>query len=188
MDSGNKARECWLNVTRRLVITLIQRRWMEEYQLCPEHSDPTREELERYSELQARIAVLAQEQRQVEEQAEMRLGVLALLDTEPALPVRLAVALLTGKALSGALSNRIDSVSELAEHAVPNSNPADILRIRQSFSRGGVLRPHCSFIMRRNLGSCQRVALTERAVGILLNLPAEQALEFDVYAERNWRD
>ena len=188
VDDLSKARSQFLEAVRRIVLVLFQRDRLERYELCPEAvEEPTKVALEKLAALRVRIAKLASEMCDIEQKAGKKLGALALFGAEPEPPVRLAVALLTGKALSDSVASRVMTVGELAQFCVGNSCPDDLLIVRRAFARGGILRPHCVFQMGRSLDETRRLYLCEKSLGIALALPASEALEFEVLAERGWK-
>jgi len=182
-DNVAELRTEYLNILRKLVVAVFQRSCLERVELCPEgNPEPDTAALEKYSKLRIKIASLTQEIRLFEEK-NAGFGVCALLGQEPEIPVRIACSLLLAKSISDSVS-RIRTVSEVCDYSVGSQNPMDTLSIRQSFARSGILRPHCSVVIREVTLDEMYVTLKEKSICRMLNLPESDALEFEIMAER----
>jgi hypothetical protein len=178
-DLAEKRTE-YLIVGRRLVSAIYRRNMMERCELCVENvNPPNKANLLEYSVLLKKVGELGQEMSRYEQQTDGKIGVLALLGAEPPQPIRLALSLLLARSLCDSVSDRVNTVGELAEFSVGTQSPDVLLSVRQAFSRGGCLRPHCELLMRATLDQC-RVSLAERAFAVMLALPKLEAMEFEI--------
>lgn len=174
----------YLELGRKLVLAIYRRNSMAQWGMCPENPNPPdKKTLVEFSVLRSKIPEFAQEMARQEQQTGNKIGVLALLGVEPPPPIRLALCLLLAKALCDSVTSHANTVAELAEFAAGTQSPADLLTVRQAFSWGGILRPHCDLVMRATLDQC-RVSLAERAFAVMLALPKVEAMEFDILAGR----
>jgi len=182
----NQVRGEYLDGIRRLTIACFQRATMERVELCCEgNPEPEKDALERYARLRVRISTISNEIQGIEEKAEKKIGVLALLGEEPEIPIHVACSLLLARTISDI--GRPRTVGELADYSVGTQSPSDFLAIRQSFSRSGILRPYCSVVIRETTLDEMYISLTERSVCKMLALPESDALEFEIAAERGRR-
>jgi hypothetical protein len=109
-----------------------------------------------------RIAEVCNRARAVEQRARGGIGVPALFGTDVPNAIRVAVAILAEKSASGSFHHECRNVGTLLSPAA-GTEPNDLLAVRESFRRGGILRPHVLCEVGRTIDEMSNLTLMEGA-------------------------
>lgn len=168
-----KYRDQWLKTARKIVVASLQRSSLEG-DMCPEFGEPdnSRELLKKHASLRVKISGLCEVLRTVEEEADSRIGLTAMLEKYPErASTVVATCLLVAKALYNEFIFKLTCIGDLCSLSVGNRDGSGLLAIRQEFASGGTLRPFVHVDVRgstRTVDELGRPVLRESALSTLL--------------------
>jgi hypothetical protein len=109
-----------------------------------------------------KIAETCNKLRSIEQRARGCIGIPALLGEDVPNAIRLVLAILAGKSLSGYWSHETHHVGAILLPA-GGTDPQDLITVREAFRKSGCLRPHIRFEAGRTLDEMSNLTLTETA-------------------------
>lgn len=164
----------YMAATKEIVMTAVSRQEISVVDLCPRASqteEDTAEALHKVATLNRTIADLCNKERAIEQRSGGKLGIPAVFSQDIPNVLRVVVAVLGAKALSGGvLEVDTRSLGRLGSLAAGGHNPDDLLIVREAFRKSGLLRPHCHVDAGRTLDELANITLTENAFRKLLGL------------------
>jgi hypothetical protein len=164
----------YMSETKALVMAAVSRQEISVVDLCPRASqteEDTAEALKKVAKLNRTIADLCNNQRAIEQRSGIKLGIPSLFGHDLPNVLRVLVAVLGAKALSGGvLEVDTRSLGRLGSLAAGAHSPDDLLIVREAFRKSGLLRPHCHVDMGRTLDELANISLTESSFRKLLGL------------------
>jgi len=116
-----------------------------------------------------RIAEVCNRARAVEQRARGGIGIPTLFAADVSNAVRVALAILIGKSLSGSWQHECRFVGTLLQPAA-GADSNDLITVREAFRKGGLLRPHLHCEVGRTVDEMGNLTLTEAAFRKLLAL------------------
>lgn len=116
-----------------------------------------------------RIAEVCNRARAIEQRSRGNIGIPALFESDVPNAIRVTVAILIGKSLSGAWMHECRSVGSILQPAA-GADFNDLLAVREAFRLGGMLRQHCHCDPGRTIDEIGSLSLTEGAFRRLLAL------------------
>jgi hypothetical protein len=128
------------------------------------------------AKINRQIAENCNRMRAIEQRARGGIGIPTLLGQDVPNVIRVAVAILAGKSLSGSWGHECRSLGGLLQPA-GGSDPEDVLVVREAFRKSGVLRPHIHSEPGRTLDELGHLTLTEVAFRKLLSLEPDGECE-----------
>ncbi|MDD2600027.1 MAG: hypothetical protein PHO37_12515 [Kiritimatiellae bacterium] len=114
--------------------------------------------------------------RAIEQSSNGAIGIPALFGTDLPNPIRIAIAILAGKATSGAWPHATHCVGTMLQPSAGTS-PKDLLLVRESFSKSGALRPHIHCRLARVIDEISDLTLRESSYRRLLALEPDYECE-----------
>ena len=116
-----------------------------------------------------RIAEVCNRARAIEQRARGSIGIPALFPADVPNAIRVAVAILIGKSLSGSWGHESRNVGTFLQPAA-GADPSDLLAVREAFRKGGLLRQHILCDAGRTMDEMSNLSLKEGAFRRLLAL------------------
>ena len=105
--------------------------------------------------------------RAIEQRSQGKIGIPTLLETDIPNAIRVAIAILAGKSLSGSWQHECRDVGRILQPAA-GGDANDLLLVREAFRRNGLLRPHLHLVVGRTIDEMGNLTLTEKAFRQLL--------------------
>lgn len=127
------------------------------------------ESIKAVAKITRRIAEVCNRARAIEQRARGGIGVPTLFATDVPNAIRVALAILVGKSLSGSWSHECRSVGTMLQPAA-GADINDLLVVREAFRKGGIIRPHIHCEIGRTVEEMSNLAITEAAFRRLLAL------------------
>ena len=115
------------------------------------------------------IAEVCNRARAIEQRARGGIGIPALFTTDVPNAIRVALAILIGKSLSGSWQHECRYVGTILQPAA-GADVNDLLSVREAFRRSGLLRPHVHCDVGRTIDEMGNITLAEGAFRRLLAL------------------
>ena len=134
------------------------------------------ESLQKTSKITRQIADLCNKLRAIEQRAKGAIGIPALFDKDVPNVIRGVVAILAGKSLMGIWGHECRNVANMLTPA-GGADPLDILAVRESFRKGGLLREHTHSEPARVIDEMASLTLSESAFRKLLALEPDYECE-----------
>jgi len=116
-----------------------------------------------------RITERCNKLRAIEQRSKGAIGIPSVLGKDVPNAIRVAVAILAGKATSGSWPHETHSVGSLLQPA-GGADPKDLLAVREAFRQCGILRPHIHCEQARTIDELSNLAITETSYRLLLAL------------------
>jgi len=123
-----------------------------------------------------RIAEVCNRARAIEQRARGSIGIPALFPADVPNAIRVALAILIGKSLSGSWGHECRNVGTLLQPSA-GADPGDLLAVREAFRKGGLLRAHMHVETGRTVDEMGNLTLTEGAFRRLLALEPDSECE-----------
>lgn len=116
-----------------------------------------------------KIAETCNKLRSIEQRTRGVIGIPALFGEDKPNAIRIVLAILAGKAVSGYWSHEVHHVGAILLPA-GGTNPQDLITVREAFRKTGCLRPHIRFEAGRTIDEMSNLTLTETAIRQFLAL------------------
>ena len=127
------------------------------------------ESLKLVEKINRRIADTCNKLRAIEQRAKGGIGIPAVFETDVPNCIRVAVAIFAGRAISGSWGHETRYVGNLLQPAGGDS-PQDLLTVRESFRKTGLLRQHIHCEPGRTIDEMGNLTLSETSFRKLLAL------------------
>ena len=122
------------------------------------------------------IAEVCNRTRAIEQRSRGTIGVPTLFDNDVPNAIRVALSILVGKSFSGSWQHECRYVGTILQPAA-GADINDILTVRESFRRGGLLRQHILCDSGRTLEELKNLAMSEKSFRKFLALEPDSECE-----------
>jgi hypothetical protein len=136
----------------------------------------TEESNKAVAKITRQIAEVCNRSRAIEQRSRGTIGVPTIFDSDVPNAIRVALAILAGKSFSGSWQHECRYVGTILQPAA-GAEINDILTVRESFRKGGLLRQHILCESGRTLEEMKNLAMSEKSFRKFLALEPDSECE-----------
>ena len=122
------------------------------------------------------IAEVCNRSRAIEQQSRGTIGVPTIFESDVPNAIRVALAILVGKSFSGSWQHECRYVGTILQPAA-GADINDLLIVRESFRKGGLLRPHVLCEPGRTMEEMKNLAMSEKSFRKFIALEPDSECE-----------
>ena len=136
----------------------------------------TEESNKAVAKITRQIAEVCNRARAIEQRSRGTIGVPTIFESDVPNAIRVALAILVGKSFSGSWQHECRYVGTILQPAA-GADINDILTVRESFRKGGLLRPHVLCEPGRTMEEMKNLAMSEKSFRKFIALEPDSECE-----------